>query len=315
MIDIWSSAGLQIDRQLTFKEDVELPMDEVYFFKLCPQAPLSTQRGKRTGIWGQMALLSRIWSEIQDLIKTSVQDHLTPLTTGAQVAAVADKLIAWENSLPPNLKENTDNLERAAALGQGTSFAALHLGFHYYHEVLFYQYMAESHQKPSSLADSYATECTTHARAFCDLLYQCEQMSGCRCVYAMVGHMLVVTSTVYVHMLLFNNEAEGYDYIRSRLGHNFEILTELQKHWDTLDASLTRLKAFHNACLYSIEYSFSMDRWMLRFILQHGTSMSERFLTLSDNDGIFGLSHDRNNVAEYANRTSSLRDWYSQTLS
>lgn len=198
-------------------------------------------------------------------------------------------------------------------MGQGTSFAALHLGFHYYHEILFYPFMAESHQNPSALANSYANRCTKHAQAFCDLLYLAEQTDNCKCLYAMVGHMLVVTSTVYMHMLLFNDGISNerrLSQIRKRLEHNFEFLTELQVHWVTLDTSLSRLKVFHNACLYSIEHSFNMDRWMLRFILEHGSSMPEKFALLPDGttQALLGGSDEAT-----GGDGGSLQDWYSRT--
>ncbi|KAL6869354.1 hypothetical protein ACO1O0_000679 [Amphichorda felina] len=260
-----------------------------------------------------MARLSRLWAEIQDLNTTSVEQQLTPMSLTLQINELAYRLDQWRRDLPPFLEETRENLERAASMGQGTSFAALHLGFHYYHEILFYPFMAESHQNPSALANSYANRCTKHAQAFCDLLYLAEQTDNCKCLYAMVGHMLVVTSTVYMHMLLFNDGISNerrLSQIRKRLEHNFEFLTELQVHWVTLDTSLSRLKVFHNACLYSIEHSFNMDRWMLRFILEHGSSMPEKFALLPDGttQALLGGSDEAT-----GGDGGSLQDWYSRT--
>jgi hypothetical protein len=92
----------------------------------------------------------------------------------------------------------------------------------------------------------------------------------------MVGHMLVVTSTIYIHMLLFSDDEARIKLARQRLGQNFEILTELQIFWVTLDVALSRLQVFHNACTRSIDESFRMDQWMLKFILEHGSSVMER---------------------------------------
>lgn len=316
MVDIWSSAGLQLSRQLSYREEAELPMDELGFLNLTPDTLRDGHQKRVAGIWGEMARLTYLWSLIQDLNKTSVEENLSPMDYTSAIVALARQLGDWKEALPSFLQETPENLQNMATRGLGTTFAALHLGFHYYHEVLFYQFMAESHQNPSSLADKYAAECARHARAFCDLLYLCEQTEGCECRYAMVGHMLVVTSTVYVHMLLFNapvtspNAAEstnesGGDTLRCRLEHNFEILTNLQTHWATLDVSLARLRVFHNACLYSMEHSFRMDRWMLRFILEHGSSMPEKF-------EVSGDAEDRTETSTEENGT--LQDWYTRAL-
>lgn len=304
MIDIWSSAGLKLSRQLNYRHDVELPVEESQFLNLSTLDAFRTERTLPRGIWGEMARLTSIWAEIQDLNTTSVENCMAPMVLMPEIETLAQKLNQWRIDLPPYLEETRENLHRYAQIGQGTSFAALHLGFHYYHEVLFYQFMAEGYQNPSRVADSYANQCTYHAQAFCDLLYMAEQSDNCKCLYAMVGHMLVVTSTVYMHMLFFGQETNGKTQaMRKRLEHNFEILTELQTHWVMLDTTLARLKVFHNACLYSIEHSFAMDRWMLRFILEHGSSMPEKFASLPDGS------------TQAMRPSGSLQDWYSETLS
>lgn len=313
MIDIWSSAGLKLTRQLSFREDFELPREESWFLSLSLSIPIQPNRTQAIGIWGEMARLSRLWSEVQDLNTTSVERQLTPMSLAQDIDALAQRLDQWQRDLPPFLKQTRENLEQAATIGQGTAFAALHLGFHYYHEVLYYQFIAESHQNPSPLANTYADRCAEHAQAFCDLLYLCEKTEGCKCLYAMVGHMLVVTSTVYIHMLLFSPEQQHLaPQLRKRLEHNFEILKELQGHWVTLDTSLSRLKVFHNACLSSIEHSFSMDQWMLRFILEHGSNMPEKFAAVLP-DGTTEVQLAGNGAT--SDTTVSLQDWYSQTLS
>jgi hypothetical protein len=122
----------------------------------------------------------------------------------------------------------------------------------------------------------------------------------------MVGHMLVVTSTVYIHTLLFSDVEENILMARQRLERNFGILTRLQSYWIKLDDSLSRLKTFHNACTASVESSFRMDRWMVSFILEHGTQAYKQF------------GHDSLFVATTSSKSPSpvltLQDWYSQTF-
>ncbi|KAK6442736.1 hypothetical protein LTR95_001019 [Oleoguttula sp. CCFEE 5521] len=261
-----------------YRQEIELPADEEYFMALTHATQLRIPRPESRGsIRAQMTCLSRIWTEIQELNRSSVENLLAPMSAAPAIAKVARKLQDWYEGLPAGVQKSTDNVRCMAAAGHGALFCALHLGYHYYHEVLFYQFMAESHHNRSPVASSYAVECAQHARAFCDLLYLAERPPDCKCLYAMVGHMLVVTSTVYVHILLFNGDSEEHHSVRSRLEHNFEILTQLQGYWPTKQTSLARLKVFHNACLYSIEHSFRMDWWMLRFILVHGSTVPEKF--------------------------------------
>lgn len=85
--------------------------------------------------------------------------------------------------------------------------------------------------------------------------------------YAVVGHIIVIASTVQIHTLLFSEPTEQISAARRRLERNFEILSQLRTYWPTLDICFTRLEAFHKACRSSIYESFRLDQWVLRFCL------------------------------------------------
>ncbi|KAL2832331.1 hypothetical protein BJY01DRAFT_260239 [Aspergillus pseudoustus] len=304
MIDIWSSAGLNLPRQLDFVETHHtLPTSEDIFLSLRSGAVVADER---PGLWSEMVLLARIWARIHHLNKASVTSNslIDSQSLTATVDALAQELRDWSENLHPSLEETPENLDRFNALGLGNAFAALHLGYHYYNEVLFYQFLARSPEDPTSKVEQYRSQCDAHALAFCNLLYRCRQPTDNnknnnntlhhhqpqkkaqqqQCQYVMVGHMLVVTSTVYIHMLLFSEDEGKIKLARQRLAQNFEILTELQTFWVTLDVALSRLQVFHNACTRSIDESFRMDQWMLKFILEHGSSVVERPMD-ADEDG------------------------------
>ncbi|KAL3458768.1 hypothetical protein BJX64DRAFT_279670 [Aspergillus heterothallicus] len=310
MIDIWCSAGLNLPRQLDFIATNPLPTSEDIFLSLRSGTIIADDR--RPGLWSEMVLLARIWARIHNLNKASVNSLIDYESLTTAVDGLAQELHDWSARLHPSLQETPENLERYNALGLGNAFAALHLGYHYYNEVLFYQFLARTQPAPTTLCnkiDQYRSQCDAHALAFCNLLYRCRRNTNTKennnnhhqCQYVMVGHMLVVTSTVYIHMLLFSGEKEEgkIQLARQRLAQNFEILTELQTFWDPLDVALSRLQVFHNACTRSIDESFRMDRWMLAFILEHGSSVVERPI-----DGI----------TEEGESPGGLRSWFLKTF-
>ncbi|KAH7000686.1 fungal-specific transcription factor domain-containing protein [Ilyonectria destructans] len=274
MIDIWSSTGLRLSRELTFPNDIDLPAEEGAFLCLTHSSePVSAP----SGIWAEMATLACLWAKIQDLNMASVNDGLHSHKLREAVDDLSSQLKQWKSSIPDFLVESLSNLDHYASLGLGSAFAALHLGYHYYSQVLFYQFLAGNDQSSSVPAEEYAKRCKEHAKGFCDLLYLSEDTRDSECIYVMVGHMLTITSTVYLHMLLFSSTDDEIPYARRRLEKNFETLTKLQRYWVMLDKTLNRLQVFHNACTQSIEQTFRMDRWMLKFILEYGRSMPERF--------------------------------------
>lgn len=311
MIDIWSSSGLRLPRQLQYHESIPLPAEETYFLQSAAVSILPPP-ARGTGIWAEMARLGQIWAQIQELNRSSVEGTLDPAQLHTTVEHLANQLEIWRASLPPFLLNTAPNRAHYLASGLGTSFAALHLGYHYYSEVLFYQFMASATQRNALSvhpSQTYAERCTEHAMAFCDVLYEADAATnGQECMFIMLGHMLVVTSTVYVHMLLFNDGcAISPDTLRERLQHNFTILTKMQIYWRTLESSLSRLKVFHNACLRSIEGSFDMDRWMLRFILEYGVNMPEKFAN-EQTTSLHGAATDA------GSSPTNLGDWYSETF-
>lgn len=307
MIDIWNSAGLQLPRQLSRSDDIPLPIEESIFLR--PSRNSSYPDSASSSILAEMVHLAHIWAEIHDLNKAIVSGSMQPECLSRAVDGLSKQLKSWSASLQPHLKATKENLEHYASLGLGSSLAALHLGFHYYNVVLYYQFLAEDAYDSAVAATTYSESCKSHATHFCNLLYICNNISGCECLYIMVGHMLVVTSTVYIHTLLFSPVEEQTRTARRRLEQNFQILTQLQCYWIKLDDSLSRLKAFHEACMSSIETSFFMDRWMLSFILEHGTQVYERI-------GRDGSSSARQSIAspEGTSPNLTLQDWYSKTF-
>ncbi|KAF7592257.1 hypothetical protein BBP40_000459 [Aspergillus hancockii] len=274
MIDIWSSMGLNLPRQLEFVETFPLPMNETTFLAL--SGLRSTADARSQGLWSEMAMLTRIWAEIHQLNKATVEGRIGSRELETGTDRLSHALQSWSDGLPQNLKENQDNLERYARLGLGNAYAALHLGFHFYHEVLYYQFLGDTGQAETESVQRYRSQCQKHAFAFCDLLYRCRALEQCQAQYAMVAHMLVVTSTIYIHVLLFSEEEEKIRMVRHRLVRNFEICSVLQTFWAPLDVALSRLQTFHSTCKQSIDRSFCMDGWLLKFIIEHGSSITER---------------------------------------
>lgn len=369
MIDIWCSTGLHLPRQAPSVHPVDLPASETVFLALQPR---TLSEASASGIWAEMVNLAHIWVEIFSLNQSVIRESLSdknPAGLEEAVETLLRRLELWSASLPLHLRKTRANLEYWGSVGLGSAFAALHLGYHYYTEVLCYQFLAEESERdersqfceyrqrsepyerseygergepddhgpehlqhnrqgweysehrehrprsrprprPSTSKD-YAEKCKEHAKHFCDLLYTCQETPNCECLYIMVGHMLVVTSTIYIHTLVFSARDDEIAVARMRLERNFRTLMHLQSFWVKLDVSLSRLRAFHNACKVSAEHSFGMDKWMLCFLHEHGVSVPERY---ADTNPMFPPTSMRERTRS-ASAELTLQDWYSQTFS
>lgn len=143
-------------------------------------------------------------------------------------------------------------------------------------QLLYYQYLHEDSYDEGTHAGYYANKCKMHATALCEILYRAYSTPGCEVYYTMVGHVLVIASTVQLHILLFSSDESQIKAARHRLERNFEILTKLQMYWPTLDVCFTRFREFHKACQKSKESSFKLDRWMLQFLFEFAKPVGER---------------------------------------
>lgn len=230
MIDRWSSAGLNIPRQIEDGNQFQLPMSELDFHNLAPgQVVDNSSRITRPGLWGYMIILVRIFGHIQHLHRQLADGTLDNSGIEASTRKLASEFEDFIQGLPSGLQLTMGNMEKHARLGVGQAFVALHLGYHHYATLLYFPYLGSqlTHILDQKL---FATRCKHHAAAFSDLLRSSSEMKGCEVVYFIVAHMTVTSSSVLLHTLLFGQEDELFD-TRKRLYYNFQILLRLKTYW------------------------------------------------------------------------------------
>ncbi|KAE8165484.1 hypothetical protein BDV40DRAFT_286215 [Aspergillus tamarii] len=268
MIDRWSSAGLNIPRQIEDGNQFQLPMSELDFHNLAPgQVVGNSSRITRPGLWGYMIILVRIFGHIQHLHRQLADGTLDNSGIEASTRKLASEFEDFIQGLPSGLQLTMGNMEKHARLGVGQAFVALHLGYHHYATLLYFPYLGSqlAHILDQKL---FATRCKHHAAAFSDLLRSSSEMKGCEVVYFIVAHMTVTSSSVLLHTLLFGQEDELFD-TRKRLYYNFQILLRLKTYWRGVGMMIERLFTFQKACMLSMDRIYTMDKWIVKFLLQH----------------------------------------------
>lgn len=276
MIDRWASAGLGLARQIHVDDNAPpLPMEEVQFRLLSSVQGSDTVKVWNPGIWSHMIALVKIFGDIQDFNKMLVEavdweeDYIE-----TQVLHFAELLTAFERELPPAMTVSPENLDFQASRGVGRAFVALHLGYHHYATLLYYQYLDQ--RRPSTSTKRIFTErCKYHAIAFCELICMAAKQGAVEALHNVVGHMTVVSSSVLLHTLLLGDDEE-LPMARQRLESNFEFLVRLKEIWPSVDVMMKRLITFQNECLRTAQLgTHRFDKWMLKFLLQHALSLDE----------------------------------------
>lgn len=232
MIDQWSSAGLDLNKQM-HDDDHRFPILETVFWSLKPGQTIGLDDKPSLGLGGYMVILARIFGKIQDLHQRLSNGVLDEHHAERITQELSQELETFEQGLPPCLHFTLHNLKQHARVGLGQAFVALHPGHHHYATLLYFPFFDIQLSQTRSRA-LFASRCKHHATMFSDLLRTSHETQGCEAVYLIVAHMTVVSSAALLHTLLFGDQHEILD-ARNRLCSNFEILLKLKPYWPGVD--------------------------------------------------------------------------------
>lgn len=295
MIDVWSSAGVRLPRSMPSIESMPLPIDEVTFLNLKRGDLLSSNFDYTTStassLLVQMIKLNCILMDINSLNERTVAGTTSGVILENQVMELSNALDDWHARIPSFLHDNSTNLQHYAALGLGRMFVAVYLGYYHFGQLLFYQFLQGDCHSTVLSARFYANKCKTYASQLCEIVYASHSIPNCDVQYTMVGHILVIASTVQIHTLLFSDSDGQIAACRRRLERNFEILSCLRSVWPTLDISFTRLRAFHKACRDAMSESFRLDRWMLRFLSEFANPVDDKVVGEAADTAVWSLDN------------------------
>lgn len=233
--DRWYSSGLGLRRQLFDHEtEIDLPMCETTFDNLSVSATALEEPWK-PGLWAHMIGLHQLFGPIQDLNRRCAQCTIDDMEKERLVASLAERLTNWEDMVPAKDRWSSENLQQHVRKGTGGSFVSLHLAYHHYATLLFFQYLANSSSAPAS--HPYAIRCKQHAASYSSLLTISHEQPGCEAIFPTVGHMAVVSSSVLLHVLLFGQQVE-LPAARDGLNANFASLIGFKRYWPKLIPSI-----------------------------------------------------------------------------
>ena len=265
-----------LPRQMPLGKVCPLPIDEETFLQWRLGNPISPIENvdRQSSLLAQMVLLNQLLLKINDVIAESAAIGELTSALERKVRDISQQLDGWHDSIPEYMKDTPDNLMRYAAKGLGRIFVAVWLGYYHFGQLLFYQFLHEDQQSPNQ--KHYSMKCKSYAAGLCNLVYAASSTPNCDVRYNMVGHILVIASTIQIHTLLFETDELDIREARFRLEQNFEILTRLREYWPMLDMIFSRLQIFHEVCRKSVDSSFRMDQWMLKFLSEFAEPIQEK---------------------------------------
>ncbi|KAL3452719.1 hypothetical protein BJX65DRAFT_264740 [Aspergillus insuetus] len=298
MMETWHSVQAQFPAQLKVGAHFKPPLDEGIFSAMRATDPpdlLTEDRIVQMGlrersIWGMILPLTEIHGQVVRLNDELARQSLAHGEIRHRVTVLATRLDHWLQTLPDSLRDTPENWRAQAERGSHREFAAMHMLYHHQSQLLYYQFLhwAVSSILPSTPTDPnslhYSNKCKAHATALGQIMWNLHSSQDpalgteTQCLWSPLnGHLLVVASSVHLHSMLFDTHLVAIENSRLMLEHNFIMLLQLQKYWPSLQLSLSRLRAFHRACLMEqSERQFDMDSWMISFLNRYMSSIPDR---------------------------------------
>jgi hypothetical protein len=293
LVDIWSSGGSSISRQLNIADRrPRLPVEELMFCSLRSNDEDIDDMKWRPGMWSHMVAMVEVYKEIQDLLRylviTTNWDEAFIETT---VDGLAVRLLAFEERFEPEIRFSAENLALNTNRGLGRLYSGFHLGYQYYCMLLFYQYL-DKNRPPTPNGNAYADRCKLHARKFCEILKISRQHKHAEALHNIIAHITVVSSSVLLHTYIFGDAYELPDTI-SRLESNMEALVQLRVYWPSVELMVStfrlkilieltvhqidRLVVFLKNCVRSTtSNTHRFDKWMVKFLQEYGKTLDEK---------------------------------------
>ncbi|KAF5683747.1 C6 transcription factor [Fusarium circinatum] len=291
MMDRWSSVRSDWPLQLRNDTNLPRPLRQEVFDLLTPEGTpcdlSSSNELRESSMWGLILPLTQWHAEV---VKLNFQ-IATEASLGHEIHDVVQDLSTqlsnWAQSLPFHLRDTPQNFRDYSSRGYGRLFSVMHIIYHNTCQSLFYQFLAKSLSRERGVTADHmvltcAELCRSHAVSLSKLYWELNTASDLDCLWSPVNsHLLVIASTIHLHMMLLQPEKVEATEARQLLEKNFIILQELQKYWPTTEFAFSRLQAFHNACrVSSISKTFNMYKWMANFLNRYDVSVQDRDLDM-----------------------------------
>jgi hypothetical protein len=255
--DRWSAADMSTSSMISEEHAAQIPiLDEVEFMSLQPgmdQDYIVSFQPSSHGMWAQMAKTIDVFHCISGVISSLASHKTTIAAQEKRISHLTQQLDKWVAELPSSLKYTPQNLAHFRAVGLGKTFLAMHIGHFHFRQLLYFPFLdplqmqlqpssnLPSHTpQPNHAYETYAQMCKINAKLVSDVAQRAFENRGCELVYYIIGHVLVVSSSVHLHTLLFSEGIVEANDARADLVSNFETLMRLKMYWPVIDVSVSQ---------------------------------------------------------------------------
>jgi hypothetical protein len=242
--DPWTIIDMSVNSGASLHNLNVLPeVDDVAFHTYDPELlrEVPVPSSSRCDMWAQMAGTLDIYTRISVLLTRLSRGVVTFDAYLSEVPLLKECLDGWVRGLPPTLAYSSKNLAFFAKQGLGRNFLAMHIVYHHFRQMLFFPSLdARAGRNAASTADGIA-QCRKSANAISEIIDCFTKVDDYQLDYFLYGHVAIVSSCVYMQVLMLSEELSELGTARQRLVSNFEYLMGLKTHWPAVRQSVSRL--------------------------------------------------------------------------
>ena len=231
----WSASDMAMEPLSFFDEPSYRPkIDDAEFHTSGPSLSEGlVSSPPKYGMWAQMAQTLNIYTKINILIRRLSQKSISFPEYCDDADILERDLDQWAEHLPSALIYNYENLMHMVDKGVGKIFLSMHIGYYHFRQMLLFPFL--DFRLSQSVARNRAVKCKESASIISDILRASETTPDCRMMYFIYGHIAVVSSSVQLHTLLFNDNQLERNLARDGLISNFQYLMSLKSYWPVVD--------------------------------------------------------------------------------
>ncbi len=194
-------------------------------------------------MWLQMGAMLPIFARISGLLRRLSLGHINFTSFCQEAPNLTACLDKWIQNMPEGSTFSLSHLDKFSRLGSGRTFLAMHMAYHHFRQMLHFPFLdaRNSHQHASltsTIWDDGVLQCKLSANEITLMAKASSDVENCELNYFIYAHIVVVSSCVHLHALLFDDNETELKLARERLMSNFQFLMALKSYWPVADVSV-----------------------------------------------------------------------------
>ncbi|KAH0287133.1 hypothetical protein KCU62_g6280, partial [Aureobasidium sp. EXF-3399] len=266
--DLWYSCECQFPRGLFPPAQYPKPLDDLATIRLADHGAQSTTR--ETSLRALMISLLGIYPMVRNLNYRHDQIRVQEVDFRS-LQSQMDELF---RCLPHSLQNDLENPAIFKDVDRANEMEIVHPFYHAMNQMIYFQFLSGRQNGTKDFKDEeitdYVARCRQHASALTEMMFIWFKRTPSDMTFfcaPCIGQMLAVATAVHLHTLVFDADEMSILAAKQYLEQNYMMMMRLAEYWPTLNKTVARMQAIHEACrVNDSPLTFDITSWMADFL-------------------------------------------------